>query len=45
MTNANDQQVKPQLTLTPSLNDAPVPELVAQPPHRPGRPRAGNAAT
>ena len=31
MTNANDQQVKPQLTLTPSLNDAPVPELVAQP--------------
>lgn len=31
MTNANDQQVKPQLTLTPSLDDAPVPELVAQP--------------
>ena len=31
MTNANDQQVKPQLTLTPSLNAAPVPELVAQP--------------
>ena len=30
MTNANDQQVKPQLTLTPSLDDAPVPELVAQ---------------
>lgn len=31
MTDANDQQVKPQLTLTPSLDDAPVPELVAQP--------------
>ena len=31
MANANDQQVKPQLTLTPSLDDAPVPELVAQP--------------
>lgn len=31
MTNANDQQVKPQLTLTPSLDDAPVPELVVQP--------------
>ena len=31
MTNANDQQVKPQLTLTPPLDDAPVPELVAQP--------------
>ena len=31
MTNANDQQVKPQLTLTPSLDDAPMPELVAQP--------------
>ena len=31
MTTANDQQVKPQRTLTPSLNDAPVPELVAQP--------------
>ena len=31
MTNANDQQVKTQLTLTPSLDDAPVPELVAQP--------------
>ena len=31
MTDANDQQVKPQLTLTLSLDDAPVPELVAQP--------------
>lgn len=31
MTDANDQQVKPQLTLTPSLDDAPVPELIAQP--------------
>ena len=31
MANANDQQVKPRLTLTPSLDDAPVPELVAQP--------------
>ena len=31
MTDANDQQVKPQLTLTPSLDDAPVPELAAQP--------------
>lgn len=31
MTDTNDQQVKPQLTLTPSLDDAPVPELVAQP--------------
>lgn len=31
MTDANNQQVKPQLTLTPSLDDAPVPELVAQP--------------
>lgn len=31
MTDANDQQVKLQLTLTPSLDDAPVPELVAQP--------------
>lgn len=31
MTDANDQQVKPQLTLTPSLDDAPVPELVAHP--------------
>ena len=31
MTDANDQQVKPQLTLTPSLDDAPAAELVAQP--------------
>ncbi|WP_462383379.1 toxic anion resistance protein [Senegalimassilia anaerobia] len=31
MTEGHDQEVKPQLTLTPALDDAPAPELVAQP--------------
>lgn len=31
MTEGHNQEVKPQLTLTPALGDAPAPELVAQP--------------
>lgn len=31
MTEGHDQEAKPQLTLTPALDDAPAPELVAQP--------------